>query len=81
MTLIDMIKSLADDFIRQRWGDLVAMSLILLGVWLVMHGATEVVADQGKALGAAGLLALRPRTMPSDDKKPDTLQVGFTEKK
>lgn len=65
MTSVDLLKSFLDDLLRQRWGDLVGMFLILLGVWLVMHGANEVIVDTGKSLIATGLITLRPKTMTS----------------
>lgn len=65
MTTVDLMKSFLDDMIRQRWGDLVGLFLILLGVWLVMHGANEVIQDTGKSLIATGLITLRPKTMTS----------------
>jgi len=65
MKLYELVKLLLDDFVRQRWGDLVALFLIMLGVWLVMHGMDEVVKDVGKGLVASGLVTLKLRTMPS----------------
>lgn len=61
--MIELLKILIDDFARQRWGDIVALFLILLGVWLIMHGMDETVKDTGKGLVAAGLFALRPKSM------------------
>ena len=59
----DLLKMLLDDFLRQKWGDACALFLIILGVALVVHQSDETSRDVGKSLIAAGLLALRPRTV------------------
>jgi hypothetical protein len=66
MTSADMLKAFLDDMIRQRWGDLVALFLILLGVWLIIHSADDVVRGEAKGLIGAGLFALRPKTMAAN---------------
>jgi hypothetical protein len=61
-----LLKSFLDDTLRQRWGDLVALFLILLGVWLLIHSLDEMVRGEAKGLIGAGLFALRPKTMSSN---------------
>lgn len=66
----DVIKILLDDFVRMRWGDLVALLLIFSGICLVLlavghfQGNTAI-EKLGSSLVAAGLFALRPITMKS----------------
>lgn len=60
---VEMAKSFFDDMLRQRWGDLIGLFLILLGVLLIVRGGTELVQDTGKGLISTGLITVRPKSM------------------
>ena len=67
-SLADILKLLLDDFVRLRWGDLVAIWLIIMGVALVLVAVMKLQSNPtieklGTGLVSAGLFALRPVTM------------------
>lgn len=61
----DILKGLVEDFIRERWGDLCALFLIIFGSYMVWHGPGEIVSDLGKTLVGSGLISLRLKGMPA----------------
>lgn len=62
---VDILKGLVEDFIRERWGDLCALFLIVFGSYMVWHGPSEIVSDLGKTLVGSGLISLRLKGMPA----------------
>lgn len=62
---VDILKGLVEDFIRERWGDLCALFLIIFGSYMLWHGPNEVVMDMGKTLVGSGLISLRLKGMPA----------------
>lgn len=63
MTFADLAKSLIDDFVRYRWRDVVALFLILTGLWVLMHSQDGMARDSAKGLIGAGLIMIDPRAM------------------
>lgn len=52
-----------DDIVRQKWGDILAMCLIITGVVMIIANHNEVVQDTGKGLIASGIAILRPASL------------------
>jgi len=64
MTFIELAKILLDDFLRERWGDLVAIFLVMLGSCFVILFHDESTKDLGKLIVGSGLAALKLTKMP-----------------
>jgi hypothetical protein len=63
-TIGTVLKLLLDDFVRERWGDLVGLCLVGAGIWMIIHFPNDhAIVGEGKAIIGAGLITLRPKSM------------------
>jgi hypothetical protein len=71
VTALELLKSLLDDWIRYRWRDTVALTLIGIGFFVMMHSTDMMVRIEAKAMIAAALIILDPRAMlPGNSRAP-----------
>jgi hypothetical protein len=63
MSFSDLLKTLLEDWVRYRWKDTVALTLIAFGFTVLLHTANAAACDSAKGVIGAGLIILDPRGM------------------
>jgi hypothetical protein len=59
----DLFKTLIEDWVRYRWRDTVALSMIVFGSWLLIHAVNAQTTQAGQTLLAAGMIMIDPKGM------------------